>query len=142
MAAPVILIVDDEPQVLNAVERDLRRHYRNEYRIVKSGSGVEAMGVVQQLKQRNTALALFLVDQRMPQLSGVEFLSQARSIFPEAKKVLLTAYSDTEAAIAAINQVRLDYYLLKPWDPPEQRLYPVLDELLNEWRLTAHAPSP
>jgi len=139
---PTILTIDDDPVVLMAVERDLRRRYGQDYRIVSINIAQAALDYCQQMKSRDEVVALFLVDQRMPQLSGVEFLSQARSIFPEAKKVLLTAYSDTEAAIAAINQVRLDYYLLKPWDPPEQRLYPVLDELLNEWRLTAHAPSP
>jgi thioredoxin reductase (NADPH) len=140
MAAPVILIVDDEQQVLNAVERDLRRHFRNEYRIVKSGSGTEALGVVQQLKQRNTALALFLVDQRMPQMTGTEFLESAVQYFPEAKKVLLTAYADTQAAITSINRIGLDYYLMKPWDPPEENLYPLLDDLLSDWK--ASVPQP
>jgi thioredoxin reductase (NADPH) len=140
MAPPVILIVDDEPQVLNAVERDLRQHYRNEYRIVKSSSGAEAMGVVQQLKQRNTALALFLVDQRMPGMSGTEFLELAKQFYPEARKALLTAYADTEAAITSINTIGLDYYLMKPWDPPEEHLYPVLDDLLSDWKATVPQP--
>jgi thioredoxin reductase (NADPH) len=140
MATPVIMIVDDEPQVLNAVERDLRRHYRNDYRIVKSGSGTEAVSVVQQLKQRNAPLALFLVDQRMPEMSGTEFLEQAIQIYPDARKVLLTAYADTEAAIASINRVGLDYYLMKPWDPPEEHLYPLLDDLLSEWKATVPQP--
>ena len=105
MAKPIILTVDDEPQVRNAVERDLRRHYRRNYRIIKASSGTEGMETVRQLKQRNEAIALFLVDQRMPEMSGTEFLAAARRVFPEARKVLLTAYADTEAAIAAINTV-------------------------------------
>ncbi len=109
MAEPVILTVDDEPQVLNAVNRDLRQHYRGDYRIIKAGSGAEAMEAVRQLKQRNTPLALFLVDQRMPGMSGIEFLAEARSYYPEARKVLLTAYADTAAAIASINSIGLDY---------------------------------
>ncbi len=128
MANPVILIVDDEPTVLNAVERDLRPRYGKDYRIVKADSGVSALDVVKRLQGRGDIAALFLVDQRMPQMTGTEFLAQAREIFPEAKKVLLTAYADTEAAISSINKVGLDYYLLKPWDPPEERLYPVLDD--------------
>ena len=140
MATPVLMIVDDEPQVLNAVERDLRRHYRNEYRIVKSGSGTEAMNVVQQLKQRNAPLALFLVDQRMPEMSGTEFLEGAIQLYPDARKVLLTAYADTEAAITSINRIGLDYYLMKPWDPPEEHLYPLLDDLLSDWKATVPQP--
>jgi thioredoxin reductase (NADPH) len=130
---PVILIVDDEAPVLNAVARDLRRHYRDEYRIVQAASGAAALDSVRQLKQRNTPVALYLVDQRMPEMSGTEFLAQARTFYPEARKVLLTAYADTQAAIASINVIGLDYYLLKPWDPPEQNLYPVLDDLLSDW---------
>jgi thioredoxin reductase (NADPH) len=133
MSKPIILTVDDEPQVLNAIERDLRRHYRSDYRIIKVDSGVEALNVVQQVKQRNDPLALFLVDQRMPQMSGTEFLTQASKLFPDARKVLLTAYADTQAAIDSINTIGLDYYLMKPWDPPEQQLYPVLDDLLSDW---------
>ena len=140
MADPVILILDDEPQVLNAVERDLRRHYRGDYHIVKAGSGAEALEAARQLKQRNDPIALFLVDQRMPEMSGTEFLDQARKLHPEARKVLLTAYADTEAAIASINTIGLDHYLMKPWDPPEQHLYPVLDDLLSDWAATAVVP--
>ena len=136
MAKPVILTVDDEPQVLNAIERDLRRHYRNDYRIVKAASGLEALAAVRQFKRRNAPLALFLADQRMPTMSGIEFLGEARKLYPEARKVLLTAYADTEAAIESINAVGLDYYLMKPWDPPEQTLYPVLDDLLSDWEAT------
>ena len=140
MTKPIILTLDDEPQVLNAVNRDLRQHYGSNYRIMKAGSGAEALEVVQQLKQRNAPLSLFLVDQRMPQMGGTEFLAEAIKLYPRAKKVLLTAYADTEAAIASINQVGLDYYLMKPWDPPEQHLYPILDDLLNDWLATVPIP--
>jgi thioredoxin reductase (NADPH) len=137
MSKPVLLIVDDEPQVLNAVERDLRQHYHAEYRIVKAASGAEALEAVRQLKRRLSPVALFLVDQRMPGMSGTEFLGEAIKIYPEARKVLLTAYADTQAAIDSINTIGLDHYLMKPWDPPEERLYPVLDELLDEWKAAA-----
>ena len=140
MAPPTILIVDDEPQVLNAIERDLRRHYRREYRVVKAGSGADALEAVRQLKQRNVSLALFLVDQRMPVMSGTEFLTEAKKLYPEARKVLLTAYADTSAAIASINTIGLDYYLMKPWHPPEENLYPALDDLLSDWMATAEVP--
>ncbi len=133
MARPILLTVDDEPQVLNAVERDLRQHFRGDYRIIKAGSGTEALGAVRQLQQRGDQVALFLADQRMPDMTGTDFLAQARTYFPNARKVLLTAYADTQAAIDAINGVGLDYYLMKPWDPPEQNLYPVLDDLLSDW---------
>lgn len=140
MAKPNILIADDEPAVLNAVERDLRPRYGKDYRIVKADSGATALDVVQRLQQRGETVAMFLVDQRMPQMTGVEFMEKARPIFPEAKKVLLTAYADTEAAINSINKVGLDYYLLKPWDPPEDRLYPILDDLLADWQSSAYIP--
>ncbi len=140
MAKPVLLTVDDDPQVLNSVERDLRSHFGGEYRIIKAGSGQEALETVKRLAQRNDALALFLVDQRMPNMSGTEFLSKASEIFPDARKVLLTAYADTEAAIASINEVGLDYYLLKPWDPPEINLYPILEDLLGKWQAGADLP--
>lgn len=140
MAKPVILAVDDEPQVLNAVERDLRQHYRNEYRIIKAGSGKQALDAVHQLKRRGDTIALFLVDQRMPVMSGTEFLKEAVQIYPETRKVLLTAYADTEAAITSINTLGLDYYLMKPWDPPEQNMFPVLDDLLSDWHATVTPP--
>ena len=140
MAKPVIITVDDEPQVLNAVERDLRRHYRGDYRIMKASSGQEALETVRQLKQRNAPIALFLADQRMPEMSGTEFLAQARKLSPDSRKVLLTAYADTEAAIDSINSIGLDHYLMKPWDPPEQMLYPVLDDLLDDWQATVPLP--
>ncbi|HSF83290.1 MAG TPA: FAD-dependent oxidoreductase [Anaerolineales bacterium] len=140
MAKPIIVTVDDEPQVLNAIERDLRQHYRSEYRIVKAGSGAEALQAVQEFKKRNAPVALFLADQRMPEMSGTEFLSQAVKYYPEARKVLLTAYADTEAAITSINVIGLDHYLMKPWDPPDTFLYPILDELLSDWQATVPLP--
>ncbi len=140
MAKPHILILDDEPHVLNAVERDLRQHYRDDYRLIKASSGAQALEMVRQLKQRNAPVALFLVDQRMPQMSGTEFLDAARRLYPDTRKVLLTAYADTEAAIISINKIGLDHYLMKPWDPPEQHLYPVLDDVLSEWAATVPVP--
>jgi thioredoxin reductase (NADPH) len=140
MPKPVILAVDDEPTVLGAVERDLRRKYGKDYQIVRAESGNAALDTLQQLKLRNSPVALFLADQRMPQMSGVEFLEQAIELFPDAKRALLTAYADTEAAIRAINEIKLDYYLMKPWDPPDQNLYPVLDELLDDWQASFHPP--
>ncbi len=140
MQKATILTVDDEIQVLNAVERDLRQHYRGEYRIVKASSGAEALEAVKKLKLRNDPVALFLTDQRMPEMSGVEFLTAARAHYPDARKVLLTAYADTSAAIDSINDIGLDYYLMKPWDPPEQTLFPVLDDLLSDWQ--ANVPLP
>jgi thioredoxin reductase (NADPH) len=134
------MTIDDEPQVLNAVQRDLRNHYRGDYRIVKANSGPEALAAVEKFKQRNDPIALFVVDHRMPQMNGTEFLAQAIKFYPEARKVLLTAYADTEAAIASINEVGLDHYLMKPWDPPEQNLYPVLDDLLSDWLATVPLP--
>jgi len=140
MSKPVILTVDDDPDVLNAIERDLRQHFRADYRIVKVGSGTEAVGIVKQLKQRGANVALFLVDERMPEMSGTQFLMEAITLYPEARKVLLTAYADTETAITAINKIGLDQYLTKPWDPPTERLYPVLDDLLSEWSANVRPP--
>jgi thioredoxin reductase (NADPH) len=137
---PALLIVDDEAQVLNSVERDLRSHYKNEYRIIKALSGQEALKTVEQLKRRATPVALFLVDQRMPGMTGTEFLLEAKLHYPQARKVLLTAYADTTAAISSINEVGLDYYLMKPWDPPEQHLFPVLDDLLSDWLANVTLP--
>jgi len=134
MAKPVLLTVDDDHEVLRAIERDLRRRYARDYRVLRAESGPAALEIVQELKVRNNALALFLVDQRMPGLSGVEFLEQAIKLYPDAKRVLLTAYADTDAAIAAINEAGINHYLLKPWDPPEENLYPVLDEILEDWQ--------
>jgi thioredoxin reductase (NADPH) len=140
MAKPVIMAVDDDPQVLGSIERDLRPHFGRQYRIVKANSGAQALEAVQGLKRRNDPLALFLVDQRMPEMTGTDFLAQAIKLYPDARKVLLTAYADTEAAIASINQIGLDHYLLKPWEPPEQNLYPVLDDLLDDWSATYDPP--
>lgn len=136
MSKPVILILDDELQVLNTIERDLRKHFQGDYRIIKSTTGKDALETVKKLKERNNSIALFLVDQRMPEMTGTEFLEQASKFEPQARKVLLTAYADTKAAIDSINKIGLDYYLMKPWDPPEQNLYPALDDLLDDWNAT------
>lgn len=140
MAKPVILTVDDDRAVVNAIERDLRKHYGRDYRILKAESGASALDTVKQLDERGEVVALLLSDQRMPEMTGIEFLVQARRIVPEARAVLLTAYADTEAAISAINRIGLDYYLLKPWDPPEDKLYPVLDEQLDDWKAHVRLP--
>jgi len=139
MAKPVLLSVDDDTEVLRAVERDLRGHYAERFRILSAGSGVEALDLLQRVVLRGEEVALLLVDQRMPGMTGVEFLTAALEIAPSAKRVLLTAYADTEAAIRAINEVRLDHYLMKPWHPPEERLYPVLDDVLADWHASALA---
>ncbi|SNR49975.1 FAD-dependent oxidoreductase [Hymenobacter mucosus] len=136
MKKPVLLAVDDDPQVLNAIERDLRQEFRRDYRVLRAASGEEALATLQELQQRDEPLALVLADQRMPGLQGVELLEQTRQLFPDAKRVLLTAYADTEAAIRAINQARLDYYLMKPWDPPQELLYPTLHDLLTAWQVS------
>ncbi|PJF24941.1 MAG: fused response regulator/thioredoxin-disulfide reductase, partial [Phototrophicales bacterium] len=133
-AKPVILTVDDDPEVLRAVERDIRKEFGKDYRIIRASSGAEALAALQQLKLRGDNVALFVVDQRMPEMTGVEFLAQAIQLYPDARKVLLTAYADTSAAIQAINQIHLDNYLMKPWDPPEDNLYPVLHDLLDQWQ--------
>ena len=140
MAKPVILSVDDDREVLGAVERDLRRHYRSEYRVLTASSGQEGLEAARQLKRRGTPIALFLVDERMPVMTGTELLAEVSKLHPDARKVLLTAYADTEAAIRGINDVGLDHYLLKPWDPPETQLYPVLDDLLYDWAATVRLP--
>ncbi|WP_183067544.1 FAD-dependent oxidoreductase [Streptomyces sp. gCLA4] len=133
---PVILAVDDDPQVLRAVRRDLRSAYGDRYRVLGASSAADALKILDSLDERGHDPALFLVDQRMPDVTGVEFLLEAVSRFPDARRVLLTAYAETDAAITAINRVRLDYYLLKPWDPPHERLFPVLDDLLSDWLAT------
>lgn len=137
---PAIMTVDDDPSVLNAVERDLRRQYGAEYRILKADSGLGALETVRELKARNHAVALFVVDERMPKMTGTQFLTEAKKLYPDARKVLLTAYADTEVAIAGINAIGLDHYLMKPWDPPEEHLYPVLDDLLSAWSATYRPP--
>jgi thioredoxin reductase (NADPH) len=140
MAKPVVFTIDDDIEVLRAVERDLRRGYGLEYRVMRADSGSMALEALEQLKRRGEHSALFLVDQRMPGMNGVEFIAKAKELFPDAKRVLLTAYADTEAAIKAINDVQIDHYLLKPWDPPEEKLYPVLSDLLDDWQ-TAFRPA-
>jgi thioredoxin reductase (NADPH) len=130
---PAIVAVDDEPAVLAAVARDLRRGFGERYRVLRAGSGAEALDLLRQLRTRGDQVALLIADQRMPGMAGTDYLVQARAMVPEAKRVLLTAYADTEAAIAAINDVALDYYLLKPWDPPDEQLFPVVDDLLTTW---------
>jgi thioredoxin reductase (NADPH) len=130
---PVLLTVDDDPGVSQAVARDLRREYGEDYRIVRADSGASALEILRKLKLRGDDVALLLADHRMPEMNGVSFLQNSIELFPEAKRVLLTAYADTDAAIQAINQVRLHHYLLKPWDPPEEKLYPVIDDLLDDW---------
>lgn len=140
MAKPVIFSVDDDPEVLRAIVRDLRRHYGDDYRVMRASSGEEALTALRQLQRRNEPVALFLVDQRMPTMSGVEFMTAAMQLYPDACRVLLTAYADTEAAISAINNAGVHYYLLKPWDPPEEKLYPVLDDLLADWLANYRPP--
>ena len=137
---PVILTVDDDPQVLGAVARDLRSHYGEDYRIVRADSGDAALEALGELKGRGTPVALLLADQRMPKMDGVSFLSEAMTHYPDAKRALLTAYADTDAAISAINSSKIHYYLLKPWDPPEEKLYPVLDDLLSDWQASYRPP--
>jgi thioredoxin reductase (NADPH) len=134
MAKPILLSVDDDSDVLRAIERDLRSHYGASYRVLASDSPEKALDLLKQLKVRNDDVALLLADQRMPKMDGVGFLQEAMHIFPEAKRALLTAYADTNAAISAINQVNIHYFFLKPWDPPEEHLYPQLDDLLDDWQ--------
>jgi thioredoxin reductase (NADPH) len=134
MTKPVLLIVDDDPQVLAAVRRDLRSRYREHYTVMSAASGQEALAAARELKSRGDSLAMLISDQRMPGMLGSEVLAKSREIYPVARRVLLTAYSDVEAAIKAINEAHLDYYLSKPWDPPEERLFPVVDDLLDAWQ--------
>ena len=137
-----ILTVDDDPAVSRAVARDLRRRYGEQYRIVRADSPSAGIDALQQMKLRGDLVAVIVADYRMPELSGIEFLEQAMDIYPGARRVLLTAYADTGAAIDAINVVDLDHYLLKPWDPPEEKLYPVVDALLEAWEASDHRPVP
>lgn len=140
MKKPIILTVDDELEVSNAIERDLRSQFGRNYKIIRTNSGREALETIRQLKKRNDPIALFLTDQRMPEMEGTEFLEEAAKIYPTARKVLLTAYADTNAAITAINKIGLDHYLMKPWDPPEEKLYPVLTDLLQSWHISNPSP--
>lgn len=139
MKLPFIIIVDDDQQVLRAIQRDIRAGYREKYRIVATESANEALELLKEIRLKNEEVALILSDQRMPEMEGVDFLEQSNVIFPDAKQILLTAYSDIEAAIKAINDVKLDYYLLKPWNPPEEKLYPVINDLLYSWH-ALHKP--
>ena len=134
MKLPFILIIDDDIQVLRAIQRDVRNKFREEYKVLATESATEALESLKELKLKNETVALFISDQRMPEMEGTAFMEKAKEIFPEAKKVLLTAYSDIEAAIKAINTLKLDYYLLKPWNPPEEKLYPVITDLLDDWQ--------
>jgi thioredoxin reductase (NADPH) len=140
MPKPIIFAIDDDLSVLNSVGRDLRAHYGQEYRVIPLNQGKTALDYLKKLEQRNETVALFLVDQRMPEMTGTEFLAEAIQTFPQAKRVLLTAYADSQAAIDSINEVGLNYYLMKPWHPPEERLYPILDELLEDWKAHVRLP--
>ncbi|HEX8251805.1 MAG TPA: FAD-dependent oxidoreductase [Thermoanaerobaculia bacterium] len=133
VSRPFILAVDDDPDVLRSIERDLRSHYAEKWRIVSVASGEAGLDLLRRIKQRGDAVALLVADQRMPRMTGVTFLREAQAIFPEARRVLLTAYADTDAAIRAINDAKIQHYLLKPWEPPERELFPVLDDLLSDW---------
>ncbi|OJJ23063.1 fused response regulator/thioredoxin-disulfide reductase [marine bacterium AO1-C] len=133
---PIIFAVDDEPQVLSALQRDLRKQYRKNYKVMSTTSVKEALETLQELKNKNETVAIFLSDQRMPEMLGVEYLEKAMEFYPNAKRVLVTAYSDIEAAIKGINDVQLDYYITKPWDPPEEKLFPVIDDLLGAWQMS------
>src|ERR1700733_3892198 len=134
MAKPILLSVDDDPDVLRAIERDLRTKYGAEFRVIGSDSPEGALTLLKQLKLRNDSVALLVADQRMPHMDGVSFLQEAMHVFPEAKRALLTAYADTNSAIGAINQANINYFFLKPWDPPAEHLYPQLDDLLDDWQ--------
>ncbi|HSF99977.1 MAG TPA: response regulator, partial [Vicinamibacterales bacterium] len=134
MVKPILLAVDDDRDVLNAVTRDLRQHYGQQYRVLKADSGSSALELLRGLKERNEPVALILSDQRMPGMDGVTLLQESITLHPASRRALLTAYADTAAAIGAINQSQVDYYFLKPWDPPEQKLFPQLDDMLGEWR--------
>lgn len=140
MARPAIITVDDDAEVLRAVESDLRRQYAGDYRVLRADSGAAGLEALRGLKRRGAPVALLMADQRMPQMTGVEFLAQAMTLFPDAKRVLLTAYADTDAAIDAINSAKIDHYLMKPWDPPEEHLYPPLNDLLYDWRASFRPP--
>src|SRR6185503_8014872 len=138
MNQPIIFVIDDDMQVLRAITRDLKNKYRQDYRVLSTSSAKEALDSLLELKNKGETVAMFISDQRMPEMEGVDFLAKSMEFYDDAKKVLLTAYSDTDAAIKAINTVKLDYYLSKPWSPPEERLYPVIDDLLDDWQGDFH----
>src|SRR3954451_5327082 len=140
MGHPAILTVDDDPSVSRAIARDLRRRYGERYRIIRGSTAAEALDALRELKLRGGRVAVMLADYRMPQINGIEFLEQAMDLFPNARRALLTAYADTDAAIQAINVVDVDHYLLKPWDPPEEKLYPVIDSLIESWQAVGIRP--
>jgi CheY-like chemotaxis protein len=140
MAKPILLTVDDDADVVRGIEPDLRSHYGAQYRVLASDSPEGALDLLNQLKLRSDSVALLLADQRMPRMDGGQFLQKAREIFPEAKRALLTAYADTNAAISAINEAGINYFFLKPWDPPEEHLYPQLDDLLDDWQASYRPP--
>src|ERR671938_1680538 len=140
MGHPAILTVDDDPSVSRAIARDLRRKYGEEYRVLRASAAADALDALRELKLRGGRVAVLLADYRMPQINGIEFLEQAMDLFPNARRALLTAYADTDAAIQAINLVDVDHYLLKPWDPPEEKLYPVVDALVETWRAVGQRP--
>jgi thioredoxin reductase (NADPH) len=140
MSMPILMTVDDDPSVSRAVARDLRRRYGNDYRVVRADSGTDALDALREIKLRGDAVAAILADYRMPNMNGIAFLEQAMDLFPHARRALLTAYADTDAAIQAINVVDVDHYLLKPWDPPEEKLYPVVDALVETWRAVGDRP--
>ncbi len=133
MKQPIIFVIDDDTQVLSAIMRDVKKMFRKGYRVMGTESATEALENLELLLKQGDRIAMFLSDQRMPEMLGVEFLQKAREVYPDARRILLTAYSDTEAAIRAINEVQLDYYLMKPWDPPEEKLFPILQDQLEEW---------
>src|SRR5918998_5686876 len=141
MGHPAILTVDDDPSVSRAIARDLRRKYGEDYRIIRASSAADALDALRELKLRGGRVAVMLADYRMPQVNGIEFLEQAMDLFPRARRALLTAYADTDAAIQAINVVDVDHYLLKPWEPPEEKLYPVVDALIEMWRALGDRPA-
>lgn len=140
MNKPFIIAVDDDPNVLKGIDLDLRKRYGEFFRVFSLNAGPVALEYLQTCKEKNEHVALLVIDQRMPEMTGTEFLRNARLVFPTARRVLLTAYADTEAAMEAINFVELDYYLMKPWSPPDEKLYPVLDDLLREWLAVMFPP--
>ena len=140
MSQPILMTVDDDPAVSRSVARDLRRRYGKDYRVIRADSGPDALDALREIKLRGDAVAAILADYRMPQMDGIAFLEKAMDLFPHARRALLTAYADTDAAIQAINVVDVDHYLLKPWDPPEEKLYPVIDALVETWKAVGDKP--